>query len=239
MPAFEPFGGDVAGGARGNRRPDLPFGEGPLEHGLELRHVAEQVAGLARTDDVPVRLEIRAHRQHAVGGVLDEPDVAAAAVEGRRRQRRDADVDALEEAVVRLERPPGGERHAIGRQRVEHRAHRLVAHDGDARLRVALEHAGERRDGGAQILAVGARAAPADHHPIETAQGERRRRVPELTRKHGPARAQRRELRLERGRRELHAVRLAGEHRRQAPPDQVGRRSPGHRRPAVPRTGAR
>ena len=172
--ALEPLGG----GARRARRdagPDLLLGERALEHRLQLGGVAEQEPGLPGPHDLAVGLEVGADRQHAVRRVLDEPHVVAAAVVGRRLERRDPDVDLVEKALRPLVGPGGDEREARRRQAAPATGLQLrIAHDGHPHLRVALEHAGQRRN----APAAGRRARRCvPTQPITTRSPARCRRI--------------------------------------------------------------
>ena len=81
----------------------------------------------------------------------------------------------------------------------------------------------ERRQHATNVVAVRAGAAPSDDHPIEAAERQRGRGVPELARKDRAPRVQRGELGLERPGRELHAVGLAGQQRGEGARDQIDR----------------
>ena len=223
MAALAAFARGVARGPRRYRGAHLALAERALQHRLQLGGVGEQVPGFARPHDVAIGLEVRAHREHAVRRVLHEAGVALAPVERGGCHRRDADVDALEEAVIAGERPPGRERHALRRERLEHGPQLRLGHDRQLDLRVPLQDAGQGRNYRAQVVAMGARSAPADHHAIGAPCRRRRGRVPQLAREHRASRVERRAVGVEGRGGNLQAIGLAREQRAQAAFDQVGR----------------
>ena len=95
MAALQALTADLAGGPSGNGRAHLAFRQSPFEDRLELGRIAVEVPRLPGTHRLPVRLEVGADGQHAVGGVLDEADVTAAAVVGGGGEGGDAHVDSL------------------------------------------------------------------------------------------------------------------------------------------------
>ena len=72
----------------------------------------------------------------------------------RGRERRDADVELVEEALRSSSSEPAGVNDTrAGRQRRQRAGQHGVAHDRHAHLGVALEHAAQRRHDDAQIVA--------------------------------------------------------------------------------------